>query len=222
MDFVIVLGAFVVGIFSWILWAIIAIVVAVGAVLIPWLLWELFMYLTFNNIINFFAKAPGVIGYFLGFVLTLPAAAIATTISIWAYVQTFLMGLLTFRGFYDGFAYTFIEECVAPFESGWPKSFVIVRYYYEHCQWIWGGAGFQYSYFPWQNGCGPGWAQGSFWCPPCETGIIFWIVKLLLLALPYMALFILPLFPVIWSALRPFVGACSALPAVSGNGDGKD
>lgn len=222
MDLLILIGAFVIGIFSWIVWALIAAAIALGAVLIPWAIWEFFMFLTFNNVINLFAKAPGFIGWILGFFLTLPSAAIATAVSIWAYIQAFLMGLLTFRGFANGFSNKFIEDCVMPLENGWTGSLFIVRYYYEHCQWIWGGAGFQYSYYPWQNGCGPGWSHGSFWCPPCETPVAFWIIKLFLLAIPYLALFVVPLFPVVWSFTRPIVGACSALPAVSGNGDGKD
>ena len=162
MDLVIVLGAFVLAIVSWIIWAILTCLVFCMMALLPWGIWEIFMYLTFNNIINAAAKIPGFFGYLLGFVLTLPATAVAMTVSIWTYIQTFLMGLLTFRGFANGFANIFIEECVAPLESGWPRCFVLVRFYYERCQWLWGGAGFQYSYYPWQNGCGPGWKDGSF------------------------------------------------------------
>ena len=181
MDLVIVLGAFVLAIVSWIIWAILTCLVFCMMALLPWGIWEIFMYLTFNNIINAAAKVPGFFGYLLGFVLTLPATAVATTVSIWTYIQTFLMGLLTFRGLAHGFSNTFIEECVAPLESGWPGSLVLVRFYYERFQWLWGGAGFQYSYYPWQNGCGPGWKDGSFWCQPCETPVVFWIIKLFLL-----------------------------------------
>lgn len=100
---------------------------------------------------------------------------------------------------------------------------IIVRFYHDHCQWLWGGAGFMHSYYPWQNGCGKGWVEGSdFWWPVGEIPVPMMIVKLLLLALPYMILFVAPLFPVLWSFVRPVLGACAKLPAVSGNGDGRD
>ena len=223
MALLVVLGAVMLGIVSWLIWSIVVCIVFLAAVGIPWGIWELFMYLTFNNIINAFAKLPSFIGGLLGFVLTLPFAAVAVVVSIWAYIQTFLMGILTFRGFYGDFAQSFIKTCVEPFEEGWPKSFIIARYYYEHCQWLWGGASCMYSYFPWQNGCGKGWVDGSdFWWPVCQIPVPFMCIKLLLLGLPYMAMFVLPLIPIIWSITRPFVGAFSALPAVSGNGDGRD
>lgn len=221
MDLIIIIGAGVLGFFAWVLWAIIAAIVLFAAVGIPFFIWEGFMFLTFNNIINLFAKLPSFIGWLFGFILTLPFAIIATTVTLWAYIQACLMGLLTFRGFYGGFAEHFIQDYVTPWESGWPKSFVIARYYYEHCQWLWGGAGFQYSFFPWQNNCGGGWMNGDFWWPVCEIPVPFMIIKLILLAIPYMALFVLPLLPLLWSIVRPFVGAAAALPAVSGN-CGKD
>ena len=221
MALLLFIGMVVFGLVAWLLWGIIVCIVFFAAVGIPWGIWELFMYLTFNNIINAVAKLPSFIGGLLGFILTLPFAGIAATVSIWAYLQTILMGLLTFRGFSDHFAENFISGWLVPFEDGVP--FVIARYYYDHCQWIWGGACFQYSYFPWQNGCGQGWLEGSdFWWPICPTPVPFQIMKLLILALPYMAMFILPLLPILWSITRPFVGAFSRLPAVSGNGDGRD
>lgn len=222
MEILICIGAGTLGVISWIIWAIIVCAVFFAAVGLPWGIWELFMYLTFNNIINLFAKLPSFIGFIFGFVLTLPFAAISTAVCIWAYIQTILMGILTFRGFSEDFAQTFIETCVVPWEQGWPKSFVIVRYYYEHCQWIWGGACCQYSWFPWQNQCGQGWLNGDFWWPICDIPVPFKIIKLVLLGIPYMAMFILPLIPCLWSAFRPFLGGFSCLPAVSGNGDGRD
>lgn len=222
MELIFVIGMGIVGFISWIIWAIIVGLVFCLAVGIPWGLWELFMYLTFNNIINLFAKLPSFIGFLFGFILTLPFAGIAFGITLWCYIQTCLMGILTFRGFSENFASTFIQKCVEPLEGSWPYSFVIVRYYFDHCQWLWGGAGFQYSYFPWQNGCGGGWGAGSFWWPICDIPVPFQIIKLFLLALPYVALFALPLLPLLWSFFRPLVGGFAALPAVSGNGDGRD
>ena len=93
------------------------------------------MFLTVNNIVNAFAKLPSFIGGLLGFMLTFPFAGIAVGVSIWAYIQTFLMEILAFRGFFDDFAPNFIKICIEPLETGWPKSFIIARYYFEHCQW---------------------------------------------------------------------------------------
>ena len=221
MGFLLVLGAGILAVVAWIIWAVIVCIVFFAAVGIPWGIWELFMFLTFNNIINLFAKLPSFIGAIFGFVLTLPFAGIALAVSIWAYVQTFLMGLLTFRGFGD-FPQSFITSCVEPFESEGFHSFIIARFYHDHCQWLWGGASFMHSWYPWQNGCGGGWSAGDFWWPVCEIPVPFMIVKLFLLALPYMAMFVLPLVPIFWSLSRPFVGAFARLPAVSGNGDGRD
>lgn len=224
MGFLLFLGMMVLFFISWVIWSILACIVFFAAVGIPWGIWELFMFLTFNNIINAIAKLPGCLGSLLGFVLTLPFAAVAAAVSLWAYLQTALMGILTFRGFSDThFPEKFLSGCVIPFESEGCHHMIIARYYYEHCQWIWGGAGFMHSYFPWQNGCGKGWLDGSdFWWPVCEIPIPIAIIKLFLLALPYMAMFVLPLLPLLWSITRPLVGALSALPAVSGNGDGRD
>lgn len=224
MDFLMILGAGVLGFFSWIVWAIVVGIVFFAAVGIPWAIWEGFMFLTFNNIINAFAKLPSFIGAFFGFVLTVPFAIVSVGVCVWAYAQTILMGILTFRGDPSSeFCQTFIEKMVLPWESKGCHSFVIVRYYYEHCQWLWGGAGFEHSWFPWQNGCGQGWGNLDFWWPVGETlPVEFKIIKLILLALPYLALFVLPIIPLVWSLFRPIVGALSALPAVSGNGDGRD
>lgn len=215
MEFVILIGAGVLCFFSWILWGILIAGACFLAVVIPWAIWELFMFLTFNNIINLFAKLPSIIGAFFGFVLTLPFAIIATTVSIWAYAQALLMGLLTFHGNANlEFCKTFVEKMIVPWESQNFHSFFIVRFYYEHCQWIWGGAAFNVSYFPWQNGV---WANVGEMLP-----IPIMILKLLIMAIPYFMMFVLPILPVIWSVLRPFVGGAARLPAVSGNGDGRD
>ena len=217
------LGLVILFIVSWVLWSITAILVFIAAAGIPWGLWELFMYLTFNNIINAAAKLPSFIGILLGFVLTLPFAAVALAIALWTYVQTFLMALLTFRGFSENFSDTFLTSCVSAFESEGCHHMIIARFYYEHCQWLWGGASFMYSYYPWQNGCGKGWVEGSdFWWPVGEIPIPVVIIKLFFLGLPYMFLFVAPLLPVLWSFTRPFVGAFAKLPAASGNGDGRD
>ena len=217
------LGAAVLFIFSWVFWTVVVCIVFIAAAGIPWGIWELIMYLTVNNIINAAAKLPSFIGVLLGFVLTLPFAAVSLAISIWAYIQTALMALLTFRGFSGNFADTFLTGIVSHFESEDCRHMIIVRFYYEHCQWLWGGANFMQSYYPWQNGCGKGWVEGSdFWWPICEIPVPIMIIKLFLLALPYMALFVLPLFPIIWSLAKPFVGAGAQLPSVSQNGDGRD
>lgn len=217
MDLMIVIGSAVVGIVAWLIWAILICIVFLAAVGIPWAIWEFFMYLTFNNIINLFAKLPSFIGFIFGFALSLPFAIVSTTICIWAYLQTVLMGILTFKGFTDpDFTATFVQNMIEPWEEGWPKLFIIARYYYDHCQWLWGGASFMQSYFPWQNNCGGGWMAGDFWWPVCEIPVPFMIIKLFLLALPYVLLFALPLLPILWSALRPFVGGFAALPAVTG------
>ena len=214
----------VVGFFTWIFWGIIVSVVFFAAVGIPWGIWELFMFLTFNNIINLFAKLPSFIGAFFGFVLTLPFAIVSTIVVLWAYIQSIMMGLLTLRGVGNSiYCKNFINEIVVPIESSFRFPFVIVRYYYDHMQWLWGGAGFTNSWFFWQNGCGKGWLEGDFWWPcGAELPVPFQIIKLFLLGLPYIAMFILPLIPLLWCIFRPIVGACCALPAISGNGDGRD
>lgn len=198
---------------SWIVWSIVAITVFFAAVGIPWGIWVLFLYLTFNNLINLIAKIRHV-GPLLGFILTLPFAGVSVVVTVWAYVQVAMMGILTFRGYAGyGICNTFIEDLVEPWEKDLPYSFVIARYYYEHMQWLWGGAGFMGSYFPWENGV---------MVPVHGMGVIGWCVKLFFLALPYMALFVLPLLPVLWSFSMPILGALSHLPAVSGNGNGRD
>lgn len=225
MGFLLFLGLVVLFIFSWVFWVIAAVLFFAAAAIVPWGIWELFMYLTFNNIINAAAKLPGCLGSLVGFVLTLPFAAVALAISLWTYVQTFLMALLTFLGgpLEGGSSGRFISDYVSAFESEECHHMIIVRFYYEHCQWLWGGAGFMHSYYPWQNGCGKGWVEGSdFWWPVGEIPIPVVIIKLLFLALPYMILFVAPLFPIIWSLTRPFLGATAHLPAVSNNGDGRD
>ncbi len=225
MGFLLFLGLVVLFIVSWVFWVIAAVLFFAAAAIVPWGIWELFMYLTFNNIINAAAKLPGCLGSLLGFVLTLPFSAVALGIALWTYVQTFLMALLTFIGgpMEGGSSASFITDYVSAFESEGCHHMILVRFYHDHCQWLWGGAGFMHSYYPWQNGCGKGWVEGSdFWWPVGEIPIPVVIIKLFFLALPYMFLFVAPLFPVIWSLTRPFLGATAHLPAVSDNGDGRD
>lgn len=225
MGFLLFIGLGVLFIVSWVFWAITAVIVFAVIALAPWGLWEIFMYLTFYNIINAVAKLPSFLGILLGFVLTLPFSAVALGIALWTYVQTFLMALLTFIGgpMEGGSTASFITDCVSAFESEGCHHMILVRFYHDHCQWLWGGAGFMHSYYPWQNGCGKGWVEGSdFWWPVGEIPIPVVIIKLFFLALPYMFLFVAPLLPVIWSLIRPFLGATAHLPAVSNNGDGRD
>ena len=217
MGFLLFLGLVVLFIVSWVFWVIAAVLFFAAAAIVPWGIWELFMYLTFNNIINAAAKLPGCLGSLLGFVLTLPFSAVALAISLWTFVQTFLMALLTFLGgpLGVGSSGRFITDYVSAFESEGCHHMIIVRFYHDHCQWLWGGAGFMHSYYPWQNGCGKGWVDGSdFWWPVGEIPVPMMIVKLFLLALPYMLLFVAPLFPVLWSRVRPFLDASARLAAV--------
>ena len=79
-----------------------------------------------------------------------------------------------------------------------------------------------YSYYPWQNNCGEGWSKGDFFWPICDMEFPFICIKLVFLALPYVAMFVLPLLPIVWSISRPFVGAMSRLPSISRNGEGRD
>ena len=224
MEVVIILFCGLLSVVTWLIWGILIGFVAFGAVAIPWAIWELFMYLTFNNIINAFAKLPSFIGWLFGFVLTLPFSLISTLVCIWAYIQTILIGVLTYNGNPNSeFCKTFIEDCVVPWEGSWPHSFVIIRYYYYHMQWLWGGAEPKTGWFFWQNGCGEGWFKGDFWWPVGqELPVPFICLKLILLALPYIVVFVVPLFPILWSILRPFVGGMALLPSASGNGDGRD
>lgn len=219
MGFLLFIGAIVLGIISWIVWAIFAVVIAFAVTFIPWIIWDYLMRLTFYNVINCIAKLPSFIGVLLGFLFTLPFAAVGIGISLWAYTQSLLIALLTFRGDPNTeFCAKFVETCIGAFESDGFHHMIIARFYYEHCQWLWGGAGFMHSYYPWQNGCG----TGVWFGVGNELPIPVMIIKLLLLALPYMFMFILPILPVLWSFTRPIVGAMAKLPAISGNGDGRD
>lgn len=206
-----IIFVFVLAVFSWILWDALATVVFIVAPLIPWGIMFLIMYLTFNNILNAIGKLPSVFGYFFGFICSLPFAVVYVTISIWTYAQTCLMGVLTFRGLdmADGFIANYVE----PVEGELPGSLFLVRFYYEHFQWLWGGLSFMYSLFPWNNGV---------WCEARPLEIPLVILKLFILAPFYTVIFIIPFLPIIWGVMMPILGACSRLPAVSGNGDGKD
>ena len=207
------IGFSVVYIFSWIIWSLLAIIIFTAAVGIPWGIWKGFLYLTFNNIINFIAKIP-FIGPILGFLFSIPFASVSIIVTIWAYVQVVLMGILTIQGYAGyGICNTFLEDYVIPLESDLPNSFIIARYYYEHMQWVWGGAGIMGSYFPWENGV---------MVPIHGTGPIGWVIKAIFLALPYTAMFIFPLFPVLWSFTMPISGALARLPSISQNGTGRD
>lgn len=219
MGFLLFIGALILALVSWLIWAIIAVAIAFLVVFIPWFIWDCLMRLTFYNVINCIAKLPSFIGAFFGFIFTLPVAAVGIGISIWAYVQALLIALLTFRGDPDTtFCQEFLTRCIGAFESEGCNHMFIARFYYEHCQWIWGGAGFMHSYYPWQNGCGTGPLFGVGETLPVPA----MIAKLFLLALPYMLMFILPIFPVLWSFTRPIVGAMAKLPSICENGDGRD
>ena len=219
MGFLLFIGSIVLGLISWILWAIIAVTVVFAAAVIPWFIWDFLMRCTFYNIINWIAKLPSIFGIFFGFILTLPAAIVSICITLWAYANTLLIALLTFRGDPDTtFCQEFGTRCIEAFESEGCHHMIIARFYYEHCKWIWGGAGFMHSYFPWQSGCGEGPLFGVGETLP----VPMIIVKLFLLAFPYLLMFVLPLFPVIWSFSRPVLGAMAKFPAISENGDGRD
>ena len=214
----IVFGIFVFVLFfiSWIFWAVITSVIFFAEVAIPWVIWEGFMYYTFNNIINAIAKIPTFIGWIIGFLFALPFAIPGIVLSIWCYVQTVLMGVLVFLGDCPETSPTIanfpkIIDALAGPDSSCPM--FILKYFYEHMKWVWGGAGLFKGYFFWQN---------NVWADCSEIPVPIMIVKLFLLCLPYMCLFVLPLIPVLWSIFRPIIGACSMLPAVSDNGDGRD
>lgn len=218
MAFLYFIGALVLALVSWAIW----VIIAVGAALILafglWFLWDGIMRLTYYNFVNLVAKVPSFIGNILGFVFTLPAAAVSLGISIWTGAQGILIALLTFRGDPNTeFCKTFGENFIQNSGDGIAK-FHILQFYYEHCQWIWGGAGFMHSYFPWQCGLG----DGALFSSGAVLPVPAMIIKLFLLGLPYMALFVIPIAPIIWSLVRPIVGAMSRLPAISGNGDGRD
>ena len=69
-----ILGTFLIVLFviSWIAWSILLCAVFFLAIALPWSLWEGFMYLTFNNLINLIAKITTFIGAIIGFMFSLP------------------------------------------------------------------------------------------------------------------------------------------------------
>lgn len=210
-----IIGIFLIVLFfvAWIIWSILLCAAFLLAILLPWGIWECFMYLTFNNLINLVAKIPTFIGVIIGFLFALPFAIPGIVISIWCYIQVIFMALLIFNGDPTSDFATNYLSCVSVWEFDTPGCLFIARFFYNHCQWLWGGAGMFRGYYFWQNGV---WMDIGE-----ELPVPLIIVKLFLLAIPYMLMFLLPLFPVLWSITRPFVGAFSHLPAVSGNGDGR-
>lgn len=199
---------------SWIFWGVTVSVVFFLAMAIPFFIWEGFMYLTFNNLINAVAKIPTWIGFIIGYLFALPFAIPGLVFMTWCYIQTLFMGILTLAGADSAFATNYINN-LQVWEFDNPGIMFIARFYYNHCQWLWGGAGFFRGYYFWQNGV---------WADACTTDmpVPIMICKLFILCIPYMMMFILPIIPLLWSLFRPLVGAASCLPAVSENGDGRD
>lgn len=214
MEFIFGIFITVLSIISWIAWSIILGIVFFLAVAIPWCVWEGFMWLTFNNIINAIAKIPTFIGWLIGFIVALPFAIPGIVISIWCYIQTIIMGILVLNGDPTStYAQNYLK-IVEDWEFSTPGCMFVARYFYNNMQWLWGGASIFRGYFFWQNGV---WMDiGN------ELSVPFTILKTFLLAIPILLMFVLPLLPVLWSITRPFVGAASCLPAVSENGDGRD
>jgi len=216
MPLIVFIGAAITFIFSWILWAVIALPVFFCSVYIPWLIWEGFMYLTFNNLINLLAKGEGVFGFLgkvLAFIIMLPFAGVSTVLSLWAYFQTVLMGILTFHGAANSvFCKNFIQNYVVPWETDFHYGMIIVRWYYDYMQCIWGGSSFMVAYYPWQN--------GVMMAAPTEVlPVPMMIIKLVLLSIPFTIMFVVPLVPIIRSFNRAIVAAMGKLPSISGNGD---
>lgn len=214
MELIFVIFAFILSFVSWLIWGIILACVFFLAVAIPWGIWEGFMYLTFNNVINAISKIPTFIGIIIGFVFALPFAIPGIVISIWFYIQTIFMGILVWCGDpTNEFAVNFLK-LIEKFEFGNPGCMFVARYFYEHMQWLWGGASIFRGYYFWQNGV---WMDlGN------ELDVPFVILKIVVLAIPLSIMGIVPFIPVIWSIFRPIAGALSILPAISGNGDGRD
>lgn len=214
MELIIGLFIIILSFVSWIAWAILLVAIFALAILIPWGIWEFFMYLTFNNLINLVSKIPSFLGLVIGFMFALPFAIPGIVISTWCCIQTIFMALLVFNGDpTSDFAVNYLK-CVEIFEFGDPGIMFIARFFYNHMQWFWGGASMFRGYFFWQNGV---WMDIG-----AELDVPFIILKLFLLAIPFMAMFIIPLLPVLWSITRPFCGALSILPAISGNGEGRN
>lgn len=199
---------------SWVMWGIIACVVFSLAILIPWGLLELFMYYTFNNIMNAVSKIPTVFGWIIGFLFALPFSIPGIVLSTWCYFQIAFMGELVIKGDPTSSYVHKFPNNLAFFEGGYDGSMIIARFFYDHCQWLWGSSSIFKGLYPWQNGV---WcAAGDPLSPPIS------VIKIFVLCIPYSLMFILPLIPVIWSLFRPIVAACSKLPAVTDNGNGRD
>lgn len=210
------LGIFLIVLYfiAWMFWAILICTTFFLAIAIPWGIWEVFMYLTFNNVINWVSKIPTFIGWIIGFIFALPFAIPGLLISIWCYAQTLMMAILVLNGDpTSNYAKNYLDIVnVWEFEN--PGNMIIARFFYNHMQWLWGGASmFRGSYF-WQNGV---WINiGDELSPP------FALLKLVVLCIPYTLIFLFPLMPLCWSIFRPILGACRKLPAISDNGTGRD
>jgi hypothetical protein len=200
--------------FSWIVWGITLAVVFIVAMLIPWYIWEGFMYLTFNNVINFVSKIPTFLGWLIGFCFAAPFAIPTTMIAIWTYLQILVMGGLVITGDPNSHWVKELMDLVTAMEGSSGGSMFLVRFFKEHMQWLWGAGSILKSTFPWQNGV---WAAvGEELSPPMM------IIKLFILAIFYVIIFAVPILPIIWGLCRPIAGACSILPALMNNGDGRD
>ena len=180
---------------------------------LPWLIFDLFMNLTFNNIVNVFAKIP-LIGWLLGMILYVPFVGLYLGISIWSLLNSLLVSILIFRGNPNSeFCIAEFMKTVEVFEGNGVHSMIIARWFYEHCQWIWGSGCFLNSSMPWMNGV---------WAPATEISVPLAIVKLFFLMIPYSAIFIIPFWPIILSFGRWILAILAKLPAISGNGKGRD
>ena len=214
MELLLFLGCVIVFLVSWIIWAIIAIAVSVLLSGVLYFAFEIIMALTFNNLINAVAKAPGCLGRFLGFIFALPFGAFALGLSIWSTIQGEFIAL---RIFYGGKTpgEEFLQSYVIPMEGEWPGCMFLVRFFVNQYQCIWGGSSFMFAYFPFQNGV----------MLPLENDplpVPMMIIKLFFLGVPYVILFLIPLIFVVRAITWSFIGAVGRLPAISGNGTGQD
>ena len=214
MELIGVLFLGVLSFISWIFWSILLCAVFFLAIFLPWAIWEGFMYLTFNNLINLVAKIPTFIGVIIGFMFALPFAIPGIVLCLWCYIQVILMAILVFIGDpTNEYAANYLKW-IEIWEFSSPGCMFIARFFYENCQWLWGSASIFKGYYFWQNGVWMDVGQ--------ELPVPFSIIKIFLLSPAYALMTLLPQLPVLWSIVRPFAGAFSRLPAVSGNGTGRD
>lgn len=210
------LGIVVAFILSWILYGIISITIFALFIFVPYFIFETIMYYTINNVINFCAKIPTILGWAIGFIISFVLSIPTMIVAIWIMANGYLIALLNVIKPADHA--NFIESYVAPWEANLCIAgldfnlgqMFLARLYYHSCEWLWKSNSIFISPFPFiYNGVE---IDSSF----------VWVCKLFLVALPTAIMFILPLVIIVWACIgKPIAGSMSMLVSSSENGRGR-